>query len=111
MTKYELSPEYTNVKSFYGKAVVTQEYNAPNEIITLYSYNTPVAIVVFEHIDTPRIYRTYDKYTATTQKHIKEFLLQNAWDYYNGTDITTKRSWSALPLYDPEQIKKMYMDL
>jgi hypothetical protein len=62
----ELEPIYSNVKSFYGKARVLRE----NDIIKLMSYSTIVATIENgqAHIN--------GFYSATTTRHIKEFLQQ-----------------------------------
>lgn len=62
----ELEPIYSNVKSFYGKAKVLRE----NGVIKLQSYSTIVATIENgkAHIN--------GWYSATTTRHIKEFLQQ-----------------------------------
>lgn len=62
----ELEPIYSNVKSFYGKAKVLRE----NGVIMLQSYSTIVATIENgkAHIN--------GWYSATTTRHIKEFLQQ-----------------------------------
>ncbi len=64
---WELKPRYDSRKSFYGKAQVIQE----NGILTLQSYNTKVAKI---EKGKPVVYGLY---SATTTRHIKEFLKQN----------------------------------
>jgi len=68
MTKYELRPIYDHCKSFYGKAWVREE----EECKTLISYNTTVA-----RIDRQGNAVVYGTYSATTLRHIKEFLKQS----------------------------------
>lgn len=65
MTIYDLTPT-DNRKSFYGKAKVYADGN----ILTLYSYNTPVA-----RLDgiTKKVTRLWDGWSATTGRHIKSF--------------------------------------
>jgi hypothetical protein len=65
----ELRPVYDSRKSFYGKARV--EINDGD--IELISYNTRVAVI---HGDI-HVARVYDTYSATTLRHIKDFLKQN----------------------------------
>ena len=62
----ELKPIYSNVKSFYGKAKVIKD----NGVIKLQSYSTIVATIENgkAHIN--------GWYSATTTRHIKEFLQQ-----------------------------------
>lgn len=62
----ELEPIYSNVKSFYGKAKVLRE----NGVIKLQSYSTIVAT-----IEQGKAYIN-GFYSATTTRHIKEFLQQ-----------------------------------
>lgn len=65
---YELSPQYDSRASFYGKARV-QENDGDLELI---SYSTRVAVIYPDHTAT-----VYGAYSATTMRHIKEFLKQN----------------------------------
>ena len=77
----ELQPIYSNVKSFYRKARVLKN----DDTIQLISYSTKVAEIKNgkAHI--------FGWYSATTTRHIKEFLQQN------GFKTGTK-----------EQLEKMY---
>ena len=68
---YDLEPIYTNQKSFYNKAKVVDG--------KLYSYNTLVAEVKYG------LAYVYNVQSATTVRHVKEFLLQN------GFEATTKK--------------------
>lgn len=72
--KYFLKPEYSTRKSFYNKAIVEQTDNS----IILYSYDTKVA-----EISDSGIISIYYIDSATTLRHIKEFLLQNIWRFSN----------------------------
>lgn len=62
----ELEPIYSNVKSFYGKARVLKE----NGVIKLQSYSTIVAEIRDNQA------KIFGFYSATTTRHIKEFLQQ-----------------------------------
>ena len=53
--------------SFYGKATIDSEKN----VVKLYSYNTHVATLRKGTVEV------YGIYSATTLRHIKEFLKQN----------------------------------
>lgn len=64
---YELSTQYDSRKSFYGKARVVVD----SEGKILYSYGTKVARITNDN--RPEVYGTY---SATTLRHIKEFLRQ-----------------------------------
>ena len=72
---YELRPFHTSQKSFYGKAKVISDRDGK----TLVSYSTAVARITAKNngymiIPYAVIYGTY---SATTLRHIKEFLKQN----------------------------------
>lgn len=62
----DLEPIYSNVKSFYGKAKIIRE----DGTIKLQSYNTIVAEI------KDRKAHINGWYSATTTRHIKEFLKQ-----------------------------------
>ena len=82
---YDLVPVYDGRKSFYGKAKVIEIEND----VFLISYGT---IVAFFNRDT-KIAKVIDTYSATTLRHIKEFLKQS------GFKAETKK-----------QIEKDYME-
>lgn len=65
----ELCPYYDSAQSFYGKAKVIEIEND----VFLISYDT---IVAFYNRET-KIAEVVDTYSATTLRHIKEFLRQN----------------------------------
>ena len=65
----ELCPYYDSAKSFYGKAKVVEIEND----VFLMSYDT---IVAFFNRDT-KVAKVIDTYSATTLRHIKEFLKQS----------------------------------
>ena len=65
----ELCPYYDSAKSFYGKAKVIEIEND----VFLVSYDT---IVAFYNRGT-KIAQVFDTYSATTLRHIKEFLKQS----------------------------------
>ena len=67
--KWELSARYDTRKSFYGKAV---EIYFNDGTIELHSYSTLVAT-----IHSPSIAEVHDWRSATTGRHIKEFLKQH----------------------------------
>lgn len=72
---YELSPVYDSRQSFYGKALVEETENRDK---VLYSYMTIVSKYNPKE-KTAEIYGgyAYDNLTATTLRHIREFLKQN----------------------------------
>ena len=65
----ELCPYYDSAQSFYGKAKVIEIEND----VFLVSYDT---IVAFYNRET-KIAKVIDTYSATTLRHIKEFLRQS----------------------------------
>lgn len=69
MSIMELCPYYDSAKSFYGKAKVIEIEND----VFLMSYDT---IVAFFNRDT-KVAKVIGTYSATTLKHIKEFLKQS----------------------------------
>ena len=69
MSIMELCPYYDSAKSFYGKAKVIEIEND----VFLMSYDT---IVAFFNRDT-KIAKVVNTYSATTLRHIKEFLKQS----------------------------------
>lgn len=68
MKNYLLPAVHTSQKSFYGKACVTTHENGTR---VLTSYSTEVA-----EIDSDDNLTIHGYYSATTSKHIKEFILQ-----------------------------------
>lgn len=74
-TKTELKPVIDSRKSFYKKAFTVTE----NDTITLISYSTRVAEIKDGKV------KIFDTYSATTLRHIKDFL------YQNGFKIGTKK--------------------
>jgi protocatechuate 3,4-dioxygenase beta subunit len=66
----DLSPRYDSRKSFYGKA---RTYTDEKGNRVLISYQTKVAEI---ENGKPKVYGTY---SATTLRHIKEFLQQNGY--------------------------------
>ena len=67
--EYDLQTQYDSRKSFYGKAKVRSE----NGKKILRSYNTDVAEI---ENGKPKVHGTY---SATTLRHIKEFLKQEGY--------------------------------
>lgn len=65
---YELTPKFDARQSFYGKAIVNED----NRYIKLTSYSTMVA-EIDRSTNTATVHGTY---SATTLRHIKEFLKQ-----------------------------------
>ena len=80
---YELSAINDCRASFYKKAMV--EVN--NDTKTLTSYSTKVAEIVG---NTCKVFGTY---SATTLRHIKEFLLQNGFNADTKAQIEKDYMW------------------
>lgn len=80
----ELKPINDSHKSFYGKAIVAINDN----IITLYSYNIKICSIV----NKCQFIRYWNGYSATTNRHIAEFCLQNGFTPYS------KKEWENLPV-------------
>lgn len=87
MTSFELRPVYSSVRSFYKKAMV-QPF--PGGMI-LYSYGTPVCTVY-----NGELFRHWDSWSATTARHVNEFLQQC------GLSAINKAEWTALPVRPAE---------
>ena len=81
--EYLLEARYDKCKSFYGKAKV-QEANGKKVLI---SYNTQVC-----SIDADGFHRIWDDYSATTMRHVNEFLNQN------GRAEGGKAFWDSCPI-------------
>lgn len=78
MRVYELSADNDARQSFYGKARVIQEDNGD---LTLQSYSTKVAKIA------SGVAEVYSTYSATTLRHIKEFLVQEGFKADNKKQI------------------------
>lgn len=79
IASYELNPIHSNQHSFYNKArVMVHEDN----VKVLLSYGEAVAAI--DHNNTPHILNLQ---TATTLKHIKEFLKQHGFKAVSKSQI------------------------
>lgn len=90
----ELSPQHDARKSFYGKAKVVTDSDGTQ---ILYSYNTPVV----EIKDGKVVLKPMWDSSATTLRHVKEFLKQNGFEVgskaqlakmYGGANESLRRS-------------------
>ena len=79
-----LQPVYDARKSFYKKAHVKTTGN----IKTLYSYKTPILDFDMRYNEITKIY--WNGYSATTMRHINEFLQQNNYNKLN------KKTWEDM---------------
>ena len=84
-----LEPIYDGAKSFYNKANYFVSHDSNTNTITkeLYSYTTLVA-----KIENGRAF-VKGSYSRTTTRHIKEFLLQNGFNFKDTKDILNKYDW------------------
>ena len=81
--KYDLPARFDARASFYGKAVV---FHRENGDIELRSYQTIVACIKGYSSPTATA-EVYGKYSATTSRHIKEFLKQHGFKAENTAQI------------------------
>lgn len=73
--KFELKPTLSKQKSFYGKAVVEAHAGAGMHY-ALHSYGTPVLAVIVAKNGDIRISRLWSSYSATTDRHVRDFTYQ-----------------------------------
>jgi hypothetical protein len=71
MERYYLEPDHDSAKSFYNKAEVRVMKHGALTVKVLTSYETEVAQIIGDNV------LIEDTYSATTLRHIKEFLRQN----------------------------------
>lgn len=95
-TTKTINLQATLQKDYYGKARVRTE----NNMLILTSYNTDVIAYDFS---TGELMRLWSGYSATTMKHINDFLLQNGWGTMN------KKEWLAMPCYNDEPVYNVYI--
>lgn len=79
-------------KSFYGKAEVEQEENN----VTLISYNIPIV-----NVNNGKITPLWDGWSATTNRHLKEFFKQ-FWDVEY-----SKKKWDKIQAGEIKTIKEL----
>ena len=91
MARYNLIPEFENVKSYYNKAQVEIEKN----IKKLYSYNVLVCeINTLEN--TFYLYEDFD-FSQTTLRHVKEFLQQHGFKKMTKKEMEAyKNEWGNI---------------
>lgn len=88
----ELHPMYDNRKSFYGKAHVIYDYD--NNYVTLRSYNTDVCRIE-KGVHGWKFRKLWNGYSATTMRHILDFLYQfGTREYFN--KVGGKQWWKSL---------------
>ena len=101
---FELQPQYDGHKSYYGKAVVERWNTAKGMIYKLKSYGTTVATVTPKS-DWGVVPETYEVkvamglLSATTLRHVKEFLAQTD-DVFRGITL----DWLRKAVKDGRQI-------
>ena len=97
---YDLHPNYDSRKSFYSKAKVDEK---PDGTQILYSYNTPVCKIT--PTNDVKLLPRWDE-SATTLRHVKEFLRQNGFEanslsqirnsYQSSDDALTEKKISVV---------------
>lgn len=87
---YDLTPLYTNQKSFYGKARVYAVEDGRDNYYTLHSYGTAVVSVYVGPDDIPYMKRLWDSYSSTTMRHVNELLMQEDFPKLSA------RAWRAM---------------
>lgn len=92
---FELQPLYDGRKSFYGKAFVERHTTNGGTRLILRSYDTIVAVVspVGEEADGTEVFRVeiaMRYLSATTLRHVKEFLAQTD-DTFKGITLAWLR--------------------
>ena len=105
---YELKPFHTNQKSFYRKAMVTAVYNGDDLYLVLQSYDTLVVMVKISKFGMPYVRRLWPGYSATTQRHVNELLMQE------GFPKLSARAWRAMELekfYSPYDVPALEKSL
>lgn len=101
---FELRPRYDGHKSFYGKAVVEQWATANGTLYVLRSYGHTVATVT-PTSDWGAVPETYEvkvamgPLSATTLRHVKEFLAQTD-DVFRGVTLP----WLRRAVKDGRQV-------
>lgn len=89
MKKYNLVPLHTNQKSFYGKAYVYEYDMTAWRYYRLISCDTPVLNAKVRD-GVAYISRRWNGYSATTLRHVNEFLAQLRFP------ALTAKQWRAL---------------
>lgn len=88
----ELYPRYDSRKSFYGKAHVIYDHN--DDTITLRSYDTDVCRIVNKRSGFV-FEKLWDGYSATTMRHVNEFIEQYT-PYSFSSKSGGKKWWDSL---------------
>lgn len=94
-----LKPINDRCKSFYGKASIIYDNDTGN--VLLKSYNTIVCYLDKDY----GFHRTWDGYSATSMRHIREFVLQQL------EHNITKKEWSSMTVeQEPIISRGIFMD-
>lgn len=101
---FEMQPQYDGRKSFYGKAMIERWDTANGMIYVLRSYGTTVATVTptSDWCVMPETYEVkvaMGLLSATTLRHVKEFLAQTD-DVFHGITL----DWLRKAVKDGRQI-------
>ena len=74
-------------KSFGGKASIVKS----DGVVILYSYNTPIAMIILNFNGRIKFIRLWDGYSSTTMRHI------NTFRSIYGLDAISKKKWEKMP--------------
>lgn len=105
---YDLMPLHTNQKSFYGKARVYAVEDGQDNYYTLHSYGVAVVSVYVGHGNISYMKRLWGGYSATTMRHVNEFLMQE------GFTKLSAMAWRAMELgkfYTPHGVSALKKSL
>lgn len=105
---YDLLPILTSQKSFYGKARVYAVADGGDHYRTLHSYGTAVASVYTGHDNITYIKKLWGGYSATTMRHVNEFLMQEKFPKLSA------RAWRAMEVgkfYTPYDVPALEKSL
>ena len=88
---FELDTKYDSRKSFYGKCKAAYVYDDMGLCgMVLKSYDTDVLYLTAYG----NVYKLWNGYSATTMRHVNEFINQ-----FNGDNGGGKKWWDSLPVY------------
>ena len=97
---FELQPQHDPHRSFYGKAFVERWTANHHTRLALTSYGTTVATITPTDTDTYRIDIAMQYLSATTLRHVKEFLAQTD-DTFKGITLP----WLRKAVKDRQQVE------
>lgn len=105
---YELKPRYISQKSFYKKAFVTVTNYSADVCYCLRSYNTYVVSLYVGRDGIPYVKKLWKGYSATTSRHVNEFLMQNG---FPGLTARARRAMEVGEFYSPDDVPALEKSL